>query len=366
MSDPYRLAFLVTNIVLLLTPQRANAGIIFNFTNGTYLAALQGTDPTTYNSVRNGFQEAASIFSSRLNDNVTLNVAINYKTLGSGILGSTSNVSAVASYADVRNALISDATTTTDATAVANLQSTSGLDFVSQSSNATVRSNLTDNWSRFLDVSRSNLKALGLLAATDGGAGSEGTIEFSSSFSWDFNRTDGITGSQFDFVGVAAHEIGHLLGFTSGVDSVDFFAATLNLTPFAVFNTLDLFRYSATSLGLSGQPTTGRVLDLKPGGTPYFSLNSGTTNLGLFSTGSTNGDGRQASHWKDNLNLGLLDPTLAPGEPGILSDLDIVAFDAIGWNAISATAVPEPSSLLIVLFAAAPVAFSRRNRKVAE
>ncbi len=349
-------------LVLILSARCATAGIIFNFTDGADLATLQTTDVTTYNNVRNGFQAAANIFSSRFSDNVTLNVEINYKSLGSGILGSTNNNTAGALYSNVRNALIADSTTSVDAIAVSNLQSTAGIDFVSRSNNTAVRSNLTDAWARVLDVSRSNLKALGLLAANDGGAGSEGRIEFSSNFTWDFDRTNGINGSAFDFVGVAAHEIGHLMGFVSGVDDVDQFAAALDLTPFRVFNTLDLFRYSAASLAVTGQPATGAVLDLNAGGTPFFSLDSGVTDLGRFSTGRTNGDGRQASHWKDNLGLGLLDPTFAPGEQGILTPLDITAFDAIGWNALSSTAVPEPSSFVLLGLTTVFVGLRRRYR----
>lgn len=332
--------------ILLFLNRPVEGGIIFNFTDGTQLAALQSSNAALYNSVRNGFQEAANIYSAKFTDNVTLNVSINFTNMGSPtILGSTSNVELVASYDLIRNALIADATSSIDAQAVASLQTTSGLDFISRSSNADLRSNLTDNWSRFLAVSRSNLKALGLIAPTNGANGSEGSITFNSAFNWDFDRTNGISGSQFDFVGVAAHEIGHLLGFTSGVDTVDQFAATNDLKPFAVFNTLDLFRYSSTSLGLTGQPVNGAVLDLKAGGSPYFSLDAGLTSLGTFSTGSVNGDGRQASHWKDNLGLGLLDPTFSPGELGVLTALDITAFDAIGWNS-SSVAVPEPSALL--------------------
>lgn len=67
-----------------------------------------------------------------------------------------------------------------------------------------------------------------------------------------------------------------------------------------------------------------------------------------FSTGSYNGDGRQASHWKDSLGLGILDPTAAPGEVLFITPLDLRSLDAIGWDATSA-AVPEPSSLLLAL-----------------
>jgi hypothetical protein len=74
----------------------------------------------------------------------------------------------------------------------------------------------------------------------------------------------------------------------------------------------------------------------------YFSLDNGDTNLAEFATGRVHGDGQQASHWKDNLGIGILDPTAAPGELLVVSALDLTALDVIGW-----TPIPEPSTLLL-------------------
>ena len=52
------------------------------------------------------------------------------------------------------------------------------------------------------------------------------------------------------------------------------------------FTTLDLFRYSAPG-----------KLDLRVGGSPYFSINRGASAIESFSTGSAHGNGSQASHF---------------------------------------------------------------------
>jgi hypothetical protein len=52
-------------------------------------------------------------------------------------------------------------------------------------------------------------KALGLVTAS---AAQDASITFSSAFSFDFDRSDGLAGSSSDFV-VSCHEIGHSLGF---------------------------------------------------------------------------------------------------------------------------------------------------------
>ena len=67
------------------------------------------------------------------------------------------------------------------------------------------------------------------------------------------------------------------------------------------------------------------------------------------STGQVNGDGRQASHWKDSLGLGLMDPTAAPGELLMVSENDLIALDLIGWDVVysSGTVIPEPISMIL-------------------
>ncbi|NJR32448.1 MAG: hypothetical protein HC778_05965 [Chamaesiphon sp. CSU_1_12] len=56
------------------------------------------------------------------------------------------------------------------------------------------------------------------------------------------------------------------------------------------------------------------------------------TNIAAFSTGDVFGDGRQNSHWKDSLGLGIMDPTISSGELLQITENDRRAFDVIGWN----------------------------------
>ena len=355
------------SISVSLLSCRPAAALTYNFTAVGNLADMiagnQGViQQTLGNQVAQGFQDAGDMWSNLLSDPVTANVDIDFRNdLGAGVLGATNNITASGSYSAVRLALIADALSADDATAVANLQPGAGLEFLTnrRSDGAVIRANNTDAYANVLDVPRLNLKALGLIAGND--ASTDGEISFSSLFSWDFDHTNPITPG-FDFVGVAAHELGHLMGYFSGVDIVDLISnpngpfknTDLNgglpgigdATTFRVFSVLDLYRYSAASLAASSQPSSGAVLDLAYGDTPYFSLNAGATNLGRFSTGSSNGDGRQASHWQDSLGLRLMDPTAASGEFLTISNLDIRSMDAIGWN-LASLAVPEPSTLAL-------------------
>jgi len=294
---------------------------------------------TPGSSAEAGFQRAAALWQSFLGDAVTIRLDVGFSALGAGILGSTGSTSKVVSYSAVRTALIADQTSGDDAAAVASLSAGTSFSFYTDNQAGTrVFDNDGSANNTYLDVNTANLKALGITTDANGQAvdtgAADGNITFSSNFSWDFDSSDGITAGMFDFVGVAFHEIGHALGFVSGVDIVDYYSgsgpgAQLNLNPYAVFNTLDLFRYSSSG-----------VRDLSYGGSTYFSLNGGATNRALFSTGDFQGDGNQASHWKDNLGIGIMDPTLGSGQKGIVTALDILAMDVIGWNVAGSSSGP--------------------------
>ncbi|MFM8571256.1 MAG: PEP-CTERM sorting domain-containing protein [Pirellula sp.] len=53
-----------------------------------------------------------------------------------------------------------------------------------------------------------------------------------------------------------------------------------------------------------------------------------------------------------------MDPTFAPGELGVVTNLDLRAFDVLGFNS---TAVPEPTS--IAIFGGSMVILSLARRK---
>lgn len=175
---------------------------------------------------------------------------------------------------------------------MANLQTGSSVDFLTtdtSTGNTILDNNFTTN-NVYLDVNRANAKALGLLGSNN--TSTDASIAFNSDFNFDFDRSDGISSNAYDFVGVAAHEIGHVLGFSSGVDTVDYLSepngpvAPLSLEDYRVFTPLDLFRFSNTSKAFG-------VPDLAAGSNAYFSIDKGQTNLGQFSTGTYNGDGSE-------------------------------------------------------------------------
>ena len=318
-------------------------------------------DPSVTPDALAGFESAATYWESQFSDPIDVYFDISLADLGPGVLGGASSNSAVFTTSSIFGALGADSSTAADATAVANLPTLTGaggFNFFTQedTEGGSLAVSLDDDDSAnnlFLDVNRANAKALGWVPGVGDETSPDADITFSSTFAWDFDRSDGISGG-FDFIGVAIHEIGHALGFVSGVDIVDLavdgiegadppFDAPFDIDGFAIYSVLDLFRYSAEG-----------ELNLAVGGDPYFSIDGGTTDLGTLSTGTANGDGRQASHWEDNLDLGIMDPTFAPGEFGDVTALDLLAFDVIGYDL-----VPEPS---VALLALGGLLFWRRRR----
>lgn len=314
---------------------------------------------------RQGFQEAADFWSSSLGDNINVNLDIGFEALGPGTLGSTSFSAVSGSYAQYRSAVVADINSSDDMAFSVGLPG--GPTFSVYINRTSDNPNGANSAAPYVDndggsnnsqiqLSTANAKALGLIAPFSPGI--DATIKFSSNFNFDFDRSNGIGSGAFDFVGVAIHEIGHALGFYSGVDTLDVFPGANDNSYLAT--TLDFTRFSQES------QMAGADLDLTADPrAKYFSVDGGTSVdvADAFSTGRNSGDGNQASHWKDNRMLGVMDPTATAGELLVVTPLDFRAFDVVGYDVV---AVPEPSTFAMVGFVLSCAVLARKRQKKAQ
>jgi PEP-CTERM motif len=308
--------------------------------------------PSTTAQQQQAFIEAGQRWSSLFTDPVTLDLTVGVDALDPGVLASAGSRFSRYTYSSFYAALGADRSSADDFQAHSALSSGPSFSLLinrtsdnpNGSGSATAYVDSAGGNNQTINLTASNAKAAGLNAGTgtltDCIGNCDAIIRFGSSFTWDYDASNGITAGAFDFVGIAAHEIGHALGFISGVDVLDGNAPPVGgpfpANVFTFVSALDLFRYSALS-------TASGVIDFTADTrTKYFSLDGGVTVGAAFATGINFGDGQQASHWKDNLAIGIMDPTASAGETLNITPYDVQALDVVGWNL--AAVVPEPAT----------------------
>lgn len=248
--------------------------------------------PTGFESA---IQDAANILDATIKDPINVTISVGYGTYaGSAMtgteLGEAAPTGIEVSYSQLLTDLRGVATSATDKTFLADLPATDP----------------NNGGSYFLSTAQE--KALGLLSATstevDGYAG------FSNTASFDYNPANGVSSGQYDLVGVALHELTHVLG---------------RYAPGDLVTSLDLMSY-----GTNAQIDTNNA-------TPhYLSLNGGKTNLANFNVSSDPGDfapGTPTDPFNAFLNAGAVYG---------LTPLDSQVLDALGYN-VGAAGPPPPS-----------------------
>ena len=288
------------------------------------------------------FNRAAQQWADHISDAITVTIDADMADLGSSsIIGQASSVSLTAGHDYIRTKWVADADP--DDGILAALPTLAQFSAITPAGFG-LDSSLTGN--------KSALKAIGGFGDLDATFGAtDATITFNTQFSFDFDNSNGVTPGTVDFETVAAHEIGHALGFTSRVDEIDFRVnngQTANLGP----RLLDMFRFEN---GTAHDPVdaatfTTSARALTPGGDPITDFISSVGSEAVenrMSTGFYTGDGRQASHWKDNgltgLLIGIMDPTLASGVVVPLTSADLRVIDLVGYD-ISCTPPEPPTS----------------------
>ncbi len=303
----------------------ARTGLDIQYSLSTAAAA----DPAFVNAL----EIAAQTWENVAHDNATVIMDVDF-TSGQGFIAATSRLEDNENYLTVRNALVADASGQESAL-VSTFPTSPALEF--DYGNFIYRpDNPTDGVANRINFTLAQSQALGLGDRSPGN-NPDSAIVFNTDFPFDNDPTDGLNPGAIDVVYVMIHELGHAMGFVSGTDGGGF--------P----STWDLYRVGAPGTSqdpssLSDFPTVLRQMDQGDNAAldtvgqfpavsaPSFRLSTGT---------SGSGDGRQASHWKDNSLLGLstvigvMDPTFDGSTIDTLDPLtsaDLLAFSLFGWD----------------------------------
>jgi len=294
----------------------AGLDIVFNIIGGLPAGAAAG------------LANVEAFIESQFTDPVTISVTFRMQSMGPGVLGATSS-----SYAG--SVLWPDV--------VEGLQA--GMDgddvihdYLPTGPTIPVRydassSTITNETRVFFTIA--NFKAT--IGSTGGAAAS---MTLNTDFSWDYDPSDGVTG--FDFQSVVAHEVGHALGFVSGVDF-----RTNDI------ESLDIYRFQRTDGSGDWNPDNYNEFQNRAR-TADFNNPNDDANSDIISAEYRMEDGspRQASHFRDNMGIGIMDPTAAAGEtfyPNFYRMADLQMFDAMGWDFVDCNlnAVADQQDLAI-------------------
>lgn len=323
--------------------------------NASTITVIPGVTLSANPAALAAFDRAANRWSAVLNDPVTVNINADLANMNSSsILGSTSSVLLLAPYSLIRDQMVADAATEPDDGIVAALPTAAQFGGYLPAG---------FSFNGYMAGTKANLKALGFADLDHDFGVSDASMTFNSGFNFDYDSADGIMAGSYDFETIALHELGHVLGFVSSVDTVDYYAATHQTAAITMY-ALDLFRFRADEVPTNTAEFRSTPRNFVPGSGAAF---TDTVDTWLMSTGYYTGDGRQASHWKDDAltgnYVGLMDPTLASATTEGFTNADLRALDLIGWDTKNVEPVPEPASLLLFGSGLGLLARKRNRRK---
>jgi hypothetical protein len=236
------------------------------------------------------FDDASRFYESTFVDPIAINLNVGWgevagQNIMPGFLGESSAIQpGFFHFGTIKTDLVNDAKSASDLISIANMPATD------PTNNATFK------------LSRSNSRALGIMAGN--GAGLDGSVGFNTSASYTFDPNHRAVAGKYDFIGLAEHEISEVMG--------RFGLIAGNYSP------LDFFRYSAPG-----------TLDLTPANGAYFSINGGMTNINTFN-GTSGGD---LSDWAgatyDSYNASLTAGVELAVTPGDITVMDVIGYDLL-------------------------------------
>lgn len=262
--------------------------------NTTYDSSVTGL--TNAAQIESAFAAAAGAFQSLYTNDATVNITVYWGPAGpftNGInLGRSYLTVFPSSYPQITNALFANRASAADTNSVASLPSndpTGGGPW----------------W-----IPRAEIKVLGLSISgvSPNDSVNDGAVGFTSNVVYALDPNNRAVAGEYDFIGVAQHEISEVLGrITLGLET------NMGFLPF------DLFRF-----------TNNAARSFDPNATnAYFSVNDGLTALKFFYTNANLGD---IQDWMSSGTPDAYDAFVSPSQVLPLSTADITTLDVLGYH----------------------------------
>lgn len=245
--------------------------------------------------IESAFAAAVETFQSLYTNNATVNINVYWGPAGpftNGIeLGRSSLTALASSYSQITNALFINRASAEDTNSVASLPA-------------------NDPTGGPWYVPRAEIKVLGLPVAgvSPNDSVNDGAVGFNSNVVYALDPDNRAVAGEYDFIGVAEHEISEVLG-----------RITLGLSTNIGFVPFDLFRFT-NNAERNFQLNATNV---------YFSVDNGATALKFFYTNATFGD---VNDWESTSAPDSYDAFVSDGEVLPISAADIATLDVLGYN----------------------------------
>ncbi len=258
------------------------------------------------------FALAEQYLEAQFTDSVVVTIEVSYAALATGVLGATTPIYTTATYKNSRTGLINGRDS--NDTIQLLLPNTTKIG-VRYSSSSSITQEDRVYWTR------ANYKST-IGTAT----GNDASMQFSSTYAWDYDPSNGITAGSTSFVDVVVHEVGHALGCLcgAGIWSKD-------------MSSLDLYRFQYTDGTADYNPDTDAEFTARPRLVAYNSPNdSHHIDYVTLECRMSDGSPYQASHLREETpSLGLMDPAMGSAVtnyPNYFTAKDLSLFDSIGWD----------------------------------
>ncbi len=283
------LALTVLILIGLAVPARA---LTINVTYDSSVSTLTNAAQVEA-AVAAAVQTIQDLYTNPITANITIYWGATGPFAGGIDLGASQTQlvgSPVFGYPDLTNALRAARTTPADSNSVASLPP----------------SDPTGGGQWYVPMAEA--KVLGVLGISPTDPSLDGDVGFASNVSYTFDPTNRMVAGEYDFIGVAEHEITEVLGRCAGLNN-----GIPGYVPY------DLFRFTSSGV---------RSLNASDNGV-YFSVNDGVASLKVFNPPGNGGD---LQDWQTSSPADSYDAFLAAGQKAILSSADLTAVDILGYD----------------------------------